>query len=70
MLEDGLGYFLLDQGRALALQHARDSRDFCGRRYAAQDLVSEVLSDIERHDHYDIRLAYRLAEVFRGKPRV
>jgi len=65
-----LGYLLLDQGRALALQHARDSRDFCGRRYATHDLVGKVLSDRERRDYYYIKLAYRLAEGFRGKRRV
>jgi len=51
------GYFSLDQARAVALQQARDNQDFYGPRYSAQDLVWEVLSQKERRDYYDIRLA-------------
>ena len=34
-----VAYIPLDQARVLALQHARDNRDFYGRRYAQRDLV-------------------------------
>ena len=63
-------YISLDQARALALQHAQDNRGLYGRRYARQDLAWEVLSQEERPDYYDIRLAYRPAGGFRGTPGV
>ena len=37
-----LGYISLDQARVLAMEHARDNREFYGRRYARRDLVWEV----------------------------
>ena len=38
-----VAYISLDQARVLALRHARDNRDFYGRRYAQRDLVWDVL---------------------------
>ena len=62
------GYISLDQARVLALQHARDNRDFYGRRYANQDLVWEVVASTETEDYYEIRLSYRPARGFQGEP--
>ena len=52
----------------LAMEQARDNRDFYGRRYAGRELVWEVLSQEESEDYYDIRLSYRPIEGFRGAP--
>jgi len=38
------GQVSLEETRNLALQHARDNREFYVRRYATQDLVWEVPS--------------------------
>ena len=64
------GNMSLDRARAMALRHARDNRHFYGHRYATLDLVWEVLSQKERRDYYDIRLSFRPAEGFDGKPGV
>ena len=64
MLEDG------GENNEERLEVTRDSRRFYGRRYSTHDLVGEVLSHRERPDYYDNRLACRLAEGFRGKPRI
>ena len=58
----------MDQARVLAIEHARDNRDFYGRRYASRELVWEVSSQEESEDYYDIRLFYRPTEGFRGEP--
>jgi len=59
-----IGYISLDQARVLALQHARDNRDFYGR-YGDQELVWEVASAQETEDYYEVRLSYRPARGFR-----
>ena len=64
-----LGYISLDQARALALQHARDNREFYGR-FADRDLVWEVIGVDETEDYYEVRLSYRPAGTFRGGPGV
>ena len=56
---ESLGYISLDQARVLAMEHARDNRDFYGRRYARRELVWGLISQEESEDYYDIRLAYR-----------
>ena len=53
-----LAYISLDQARVLAKEHARDNRDFYGRRYARRELVWEVLSQEESEDYCDLRLSY------------
>ena len=65
-----LAYISLDQARVLALRHARDNRDFYGRRYARRDLVWEVVGAEETEDYYEVRLSYRPARGFRGQPGV
>ena len=65
-----LGYISLDQARVRAMEHARDNRDFYGRRYARRELVWEVVSQEETEDYYDIRLSYRPAGAFRGEPGI
>ena len=65
---EALGYISLDQARVLAMEHARDNRDFYGRPYASRELVWEVSSQEESEDYYDIRLSYRPTEGFRGEP--
>ena len=65
-----IGYISLDQARVLALQHARDNREFYGRSYAQRDLVWEELNAEESEDYYRIRLSYRPARGFRGQPGV
>ena len=64
-----LGYISLDQARVLALQHARDNREFYGK-YAERELVWEVVSANETEDYYKVRLSYRPARGFRGRPGV
>ena len=65
-----LGYISLDQARVLAMEHARDNREFYGRRYARRELVWEVVSQEESEDYYDVRLSYRPAGAFRGEPGI
>ena len=64
-----LGYISLDQARVLALQHARDNRESYGR-YAERELVWEVVSAEETEDYYEVKLSYRPARSFRGRPGV
>ena len=54
----------------LALQHARDNREFYGRRYAQRDLVWEIISADETEDYYQVRLSWQPAGRFRGEPGV
>ena len=54
---EALGYISLDQARVLAMEYARDNRDFYGRRYARRELVWEVLSQEESEDYYDFRVS-------------
>lgn len=65
---EAVGYIGLDDARILALEHARDNRDFYGGRYARRDLLWEVLSQEESEDYYEIRLSYSPAASFRGEP--
>ena len=67
---EAFGYISLDQARVLAVQHARENTGFYGLRYAGTNLVWEVTDQEETEDYYDIRLSYRPAEGFRGKPGV
>ena len=61
---EALGYISLDQARVLALQHARDNREFYGR-HAERDLAWEIISANETEDYYEVRLAYRPSGNFR-----
>jgi hypothetical protein len=56
---EALGYISLDQARVLAMEHARDNREFYGPHYANRELVWEELSAEESEDYYRIRLSYR-----------
>ena len=67
---EDLGYLSLDQARVLAVQHARDNRDYYGRAYARRELVWEVMSAEESEDYYDVRLSYRIAGTTRGNPGI
>ena len=67
---ESLGYISLEQARVLAMQHARDNRDFYGPAYSRTNLVWEVTSEEEGEDYYDIRLSFRPAGRFRGEPGV
>jgi len=67
---EAVGYIGEEQARVLALRHARDNRDFYGRRYAQQELIWEELSAEEGEDYYRIRLSYRPTGTFRGEPGV
>ena len=67
---EALGYISLDQARVLAIEHARDNREFYGSRYARRELVWEVVSAEEGEDYYDIRLSYRPARRFVGDPGI
>ena len=64
------GYISLDQARVRAIEHARDNRDFYGPHYSQGDLTWEVVGQDESEDNYDIRLSYRPATGFSGKPGV
>ena len=65
-----IGYISLDQARVVALRHARDNREFYGRRYSRGDLIWEVVSAEETEDYYEIKLSYRPARGFRGRSGV
>jgi hypothetical protein len=52
------GYISLDQAWALALQHARDHREFYGR-YAEQEFSWDFISADETEDYYEVWLSYR-----------
>jgi len=65
---EAVGYISLDQARVLAIEHARDNVGFYGPDYAEQELAWEVLSQEESEDYYDVRLSYRPAGTFRGRP--
>ena len=67
---EAVGYISLEQARVLAMQHARDNRDFYGSAYSRVNLVWEVISQEEGEDYYDIRLSFRPAGWFRGEPGV
>ena len=67
---EALGYISLEQARVLAIQHARDNREIYGSRYAATELVWEVISFKAGEDYYEILLSYRPAGRFRGVPGV
>ena len=60
-----VAYISLDQARVLAMRHARENTDFYGR-YAARELVWEVISADETEDYYEVRLSYRPAGNFRA----
>ena len=65
-----LGYISLDQARVLAMEHARDNREFYGPRYTNRELVWEELGAEESEDYYRVRLSFRPAEGFRGEPGI
>ena len=65
---EAVGYISLEQARVLAIRHARDNTDFYGPAYSGVNLVSEVVSQEEGEDYYDIRLSFRPAGRFRGEP--
>ena len=67
---ESLGYISLEQARVLAMQHARDNRDFYGPAYSEINLVWEVTSQEEGEDYYDIRLSFRPSGRFLGEPGV
>ena len=60
----------LDQARGIALDHARENRDFYGRRFASMDLAWEIVSQEEFADGYRVQLSYRLEHGFRANPGV
>ena len=43
-----LAYISLDRARVLAMEHARDNRDFYGRRYARRDSSWGMLAEPAR----------------------
>ena len=55
-----LGYISLEQARVLAMQHARDNKEFYGPAHSRTNLVWEVSSQEEGEDYYDIRLSFRV----------
>ena len=58
------GYICLDQAWSLALEYARDHREFYGR-YAGLELSWDFISADETEDNYEIGLSYRAAGNFR-----
>ena len=67
---EAFGYISLDQARVRAIEHARDNRDFYGPTYARGELVWEVVRQEESEGYYGIRLSYRPALRFNGKPGI
>lgn len=62
---EAIGYISLDQARVLALQHARDNRDFYGR-FGDMGLIWDVIGADETEDYYEVRLSYWPAGNFRS----
>ncbi len=62
-------YISLDQVLMLAFQHARNNREIYGR-FANTELVWALDHAQETEDFYDVRLSYRPAPDFRGRPGV
>ena len=54
----------------LAQEHARDDREFYGRRLDRGEITWEVIGEEEGEDYYYVRLAYRPSHGFRGEPGV
>ena len=65
---EALGYISLEQARVVAMQTARDEPGDYGRRLSGVQMVWEVISSEEGEDYYQIRLSYRPAGRFRGRP--
>ena len=65
---DDLSDISLEQARQLALDHARENRDFFGRRYRRGELVWEIVDEEEDEDYYRILLSFRPAVRFKGSP--
>jgi len=63
-------YISLEQARVIAARHARENRDFYGRRYANRDMIWEDVDSEEGEDYYYVRLSYRPAGQFHGEPGV
>ena len=62
-------YISLDQVLMLAFQHARNNREIYGR-FADAEIVWALDRAQETEDFYDVRLSYRPAPDFRGRPGV
>ena len=62
-------HLTLDQVLTLAFQYVRNNREIYGR-YASSELVWALERADETEDYYDIRLTYRPAQGFRGRPGV
>ena len=69
-VEERTAEISLHDARLLAIQHVRENIDFYGSGYAGANLVWEVISEEDIADHYEVRLTYRPAGRFRGKPGV
>ena len=65
-----MGYISPDQARVQAIRHARENPDAHGPRYLGINLVWEVLGLEENEGYYDIRLSFRPAGSFKGRPGV
>jgi hypothetical protein len=66
---EGANYISLDQVLMLAFQHARNNREIYGK-FADVELVWALDRAHETGDFYDVRLSYRPAHDFRGRPGV
>ena len=62
-------YFSRDQVLMLAFQHARNNREIYGK-FAKVELVWALDRAQETGDFYEVRLSYRPAHDFRGRPGV
>jgi hypothetical protein len=66
---EAANYISLDQVLMLAFQHARNNREIYGK-FADVELVWALDRAHETGDFYDVRLSYRPAHDFRGRPGV
>ena len=66
---EAANYISLDQVLMLAFQHARNNREIYGK-FANVELVWALDRAHETGDFYDVRLSYRPARDFRGRPGV
>ena len=71
---EALGYISLDQARILAIRHARENTGFyldtLGPSYSRVNFTWEALSLDESEDYFEVKLSFRPAGHYAGKPGI
>ena len=61
-------YISLGDARVMAIRHARENTEIYGFEYQDTTMVWEPVSETEEEEFYDIRLSFRPAGTFTGRP--